>query len=92
VGLLVESEAQNLISLILRFPFVIRFVTRDYEPHLLATILLELAHGVHSVYKSLRVKSEARGRVEARLLLFFTVKTVLGEGMRLLGITPLEKM
>lgn len=91
-GLLVEPEAQNLVSLVSRFPFVIRSVTRNYEPHLLATFLLELSRGVHSVYKALRVKGEASALAEARLLLFFTVKTVLGEGMRLLGITPLEKM
>jgi arginyl-tRNA synthetase len=90
--LLVEPEAQNLVTLISKFPATIQSITLDHDPHLLTKYLLELARGVHTGYRSLRVKGETQDLAESRLLLLFAAKTTLGEGMRLLGITPLDKM
>ena len=59
---------------------------------MLATYLLDLAHALHSSYAELRVKGQDERVALARLMLFVAVKIVLGEGLRILGITPLERM
>ena len=89
---LVEPEAHRLVSLVARYPDVLREAARLYEPSVLANYLLELARGLHASYTVLRVKGEEEGRARARLLLFTAVKQVLRSGLTILGIQPLERM
>ncbi len=92
VSPLVEPEAHRLVSLVARYPDVLREAGRLYEPSVLANYLLELARGLHASYAVLRVKGEESGKAQARLLLFTAVKQVLRSGLRILGIQPLERM
>ena len=89
---LVEPEAHRLVSLVARYPDVLREAGRVYEPSVLANYLLELARGLHASYAVLRVKGEETGKAQARLLLFTAVKQVLRSGLNILGIRPLERM
>ena len=89
---LVEPEAYSLVKLLGRYPDVLREAARLYEPSVLAGYLLDLAHGLHSSYQSLRVKDEAIQVAQARLLLFSVVKNVLSSGLGILGIPALERM
>ncbi len=92
VSPLVEPEAHRLVSLVARYPGVLREAGRLYEPSVLANYLLELARGLHASYTVLRVKGEETGKAQARLLLFTAVKQVLRSGLTILGIRPLERM
>ncbi len=92
VSPLVEPEAHRLVSLVARYPDVIREAGRLYEPSVLANYLLELARGLHASYAVLRVKGEEAGKAQARLRLFTAVKQVLRSGLTILGIRPLERM
>ncbi len=92
VSPLVEPEAHRLVSLVARYPDVIREAGRLYEPSMLANYLLELARGLHASYAVLRVKGEEAGKAQARLRLFTAVKQVLRSGLTILGIRPLERM
>jgi arginyl-tRNA synthetase len=89
---LVEPEAHQLVSLISRYGDVLEEAARLYEPSVVAAYLLDLAHALHSSYNTLRVKDEKEKTAKARLLLFTVVKNVLASGLRILGITPLERM
>lgn len=89
---LVEPEAHEMISLVSRYPDALREAARLDEPSVISQYLLDLAHALHSSYHSLRVKGEEKKPAEARLLLFSVVKNVLASGLRILGITPLERM
>jgi len=89
---LVEPEAHEMISLVSRYPDALREAARLDEPSVISQYLLDLAHALHSSYHSLRVKGEETKPAEARLLLFSVVKNVLASGLRILGITPLERM
>ena len=89
---LVEREAHNLISLVARYGETLSDAARLYEPSVLSTFLLDLAHALHASYVPLRVKDEEERVAKARLLLFAVVKNVLASGLRILGIRPLERM
>ena len=92
VSPLVEPEAHRLVTLVARYPEILREAGRLYEPSVLANYLLELARGLHASYAVLRVKGEDTGKAQARLLLFTAVKGVLRSGLAILGIPPLERM
>ena len=92
LSLLSELEAHQLVSLVSQYQQTLREAARLYEPSVLANYLLELARALHASYNKLRVKGEEEGLARARLLLLTVVKNVLASGMRVLGITPLERM
>jgi len=92
LSLLVEPEAHQLVRLVARYGEALEDAARLYEPSVMATYLLDLAHALHSSYHTLRVKDEEQGLAQARLLLFAVVKNVLGSGLGILGIPALEKM
>jgi len=92
VSSLVEQEAHNLVTLVSRYGEALTDAARQYEPAVLGGYLLDLAHALHTAFNTLRVKGEEESVAKARLLLFTVVKSVLASGMRILGITPLQKM
>ena len=92
VSPLVEPEAHQLVRLIERYPHALSETARQCEPSILASYLLDLAGGLHSGYRALRVKDEEPAKANARLLLFTIVKRVLKNGLGLLGIPALERM
>ncbi len=91
-ALLVEPIAHQMARLLERFPALVADAARLYEPSLVSLYLLELARLLSASYNDLRVKDEERRLAEARLLLLWGVKQVLANGLRLLGLNPLEKM
>lgn len=62
------------------------------EPSLLVQYLFKLAHAIGQANSVLRVKGEDQSTAEARLLLFWAAKTTLGNGLKLVGINPLNRM
>lgn len=92
LGVLVEPEAQALVTLISRFPEVLRAAAAANEPSELGTYLLEVAHALHAAYNVLRVKDAPLPAGKARLVLFGAVRTVLEQGLGILGIRALERM
>ena len=91
-ALLREPIAHEMVRHLERFPALVADAARLYEPSLISQYLLELARLLSASYNDLRVKDEERRLAEARLLLLWGVKQVLANGLRLLGLNPLEKM
>ena len=91
-GLLTEPIAHQMVRHLERFPAVVADAARLYEPSLVSQYLLELARLLSSSYNELRVKDQEQNLAQARLLLLWAVKVVLANGLRLLGLRPLEKM
>ena len=89
VGELTENE-RALVKLLASYPEVISQAAEQRRPSMLATYLVELATAFHRFYMFDPVlKSEFK---DFRLNLVNAARTVLGSGMRLLGMPVLEKM
>ncbi|KAG7695718.1 hypothetical protein KL930_003715 [Ogataea haglerorum] len=84
----VESLARILVS----YPDILRYASKNHEPSTLVTYLFKLTHQFSSTYKVLRVMGEKEQVLEARLALFSSVRQVLNNGLRVLGITPVDRM
>ncbi|KAL7717996.1 arginyl-tRNA synthetase [Entamoeba marina] len=91
-SLLVEPEAYNLVMHIAKFNEAIKTAFGNLEPNTLVSYLFELSHVIASAHSVLRVKGSEENLAKARLLLLHCARIVLGNGLRLLGLEPLEKM
>lgn len=86
------AEEIQLIKAITRLPEVIEGAARTLEPHRLTFYLNDLASVFHSYYNKNRVISDNENLSRARLFLATCVRTVLGNALRLLGVSAPEKM
>ncbi len=90
--LLEALEELNLLRLLRKFPGVVEACARSLEPFGMVTYLQELAEALHRFYDAHRVVGSAPGLAAARLDLMTAVQAVLGNGLRLLGVSAPEKL
>jgi arginyl-tRNA synthetase len=91
-GLLVEKKEQLLAALLLRLPEVIANAARDREPHQVANYLREVAVEFHAYYNAHKILTPEPDLRAARLALCAAVRIVLGNGLRLLGVSAPAEM
>ncbi|KAG0314000.1 Arginyl-tRNA synthetase [Dissophora globulifera] len=94
--LLTEPEAFELANMISMYPDVTLQTLETLEPSTIVNYLFALSHAISSANQVLQVKSVAdQGQpelAEARLLLLWAARVTLGNGMRILGLEPQERM
>ncbi|KAF8933444.1 Arginyl-tRNA synthetase [Haplosporangium bisporale] len=94
--LLTEPEAFELANMISMYPEITRSTLQTLEPSMIVNYLFGLSHAISAANQVLQVKSVAesgdRELAEARMLLLWAARTTLGNGMRILGLEPLERM
>ncbi|KAI7898395.1 arginyl-tRNA synthetase [Cokeromyces recurvatus] len=92
-SLLKEKEAFELTLTISQFPDIVQSSCKAMDPCILVQYLFRLSHIASQANSQLRVKgAESREIAEARLLLFWAAKTTLANGLRLLGVNPLNRI
>lgn len=90
--LLVEDCAENLVRVIAQYPDILVRALKTKEPSTVVTYLFNLTHIVSQCYDVLWVAGQEEELATARLALYLAAKQVLNNGMRLLGLTPVERM
>lgn len=73
------------------FPDVIKRALEGYDPSQIAKYVLELSKSFNKYYASVRILDD-NSLKQARLSLVYSVKIVLKEGLRLLGVQAPEEM
>jgi len=91
-SLLDSKEERRLVLLADGFPRAIRDAAEDCEPSYLAQHLLETASALNLFYQRRRVLGEDEKVTAARVALVAAVRHILANGLRLLGVEPLERM
>lgn len=87
-----SSPAQNLARLLYEFDTVVVSTYEQLEPCILTSYLIKLAIQIGKSMTALRVRGEVEATALPRLLLFMASKRIIGDGMQMLGIEPLEKL
>jgi arginyl-tRNA synthetase len=85
-------EEIQLIKVVTRFPELIEGAALTLEPHRLTFYLNDLAAIFHSYYNKHKVTSDDEKLTGARLYLVSSVRTVVKNALRLLGVTAPDKM
>ena len=92
LDILVEAEPAALMRTLAKYPEVLENAARTLEPHQIAAYLRELAtqlHGFYNAHTFLVADDAVRG---ARLSLAVATRTVLADGLALLGVSAPESM
>ncbi|HLA75146.1 MAG TPA: DALR anticodon-binding domain-containing protein, partial [Gammaproteobacteria bacterium] len=90
--LLSEEHEQRLLMSLARYPEAVEQAAVAYEPHQLAYYLRELATDFHTYYNAHAFLVEDAALRNARLALLAVTRTVLSNGLKLLGVSAPESM
>jgi arginyl-tRNA synthetase len=85
------AEAWPILSQLLQFPEAVASAAAHYDPSRIAKYVIDLAQAFNSYYGQVRIL-EKNEKLAARLGVVTAVKTVLAEGLRLLGIDAPKQM
>ncbi len=92
ISLLSSDDDRSLVRKIGEFPRIVENTAKSREPHKVAFYLQELAGEFHKYYNKNRIIGVEEELSKARLALIASVKQVLSNGFKIIGITPMEKM
>ncbi|XHG03746.1 hypothetical protein AWENTII_007036 [Aspergillus wentii] len=90
--LLSETHAANLVRLLSQWPDVLLNTTKTLEPTTIITYLFRMTHILSSSYDVLKVIGSEPEVKKARMALYESARQVLNNGMRVLGLSPVERM
>jgi len=90
--LLSSPEETALLRVLSQFPAAVALGAKTLEPYTVLQYLEDLAGLFHSFYNKHRVVSDDPRLTRARLVLVDGVRTVLANGLRLLGVSLPKKM
>jgi len=90
--LLSHPDEINLIQHMVRFPEIMELAFENLEPQIIANTLQELATRFHKFYGQCHVITEDKALSNARLALITSVKVIMGNGLKILGLTAPERM
>ena len=91
-AVMTSPEELALIKSLAQFPEELHLAARDYDPSRINRYLVALAGDFHRFYNACRIKGEEHTVLSARLKLADTVRSVLANGLGLLGVSAPEKM
>ncbi len=91
-AILSTPEERALIKALSQLPEEIHLAARDYDPSRINRYLAALAGDFHRFYNACRIMGEEPQVLAARLKLADSVRSVLANGLGLLGVSAPEKM
>lgn len=90
--LLVLPQELAIIKMLGEYPEVLASSARCLEPHRIPYYLNELVSLFHSYYNQNRILGDDSDLTQARLYLATAIRLVIGNALRLLGVTAPQKM
>ena len=91
LSLLKENHAINLVRVLASWPDVIQQTLKTLEPTTVLTYPFKMTHMLSSSYDVLQVVGSEPELKKARLALYEAARQVLNNGMKLLGLSPVER-
>ncbi len=91
-SLLIHTSELHLISTLSRFEEVTIRAAHNLEPQMISEYLREVASAFHSFYHDCRILGMESSLMNARLHLAILTKTVMNNGLTILGITSPTSM
>jgi arginyl-tRNA synthetase len=92
LNLLIEEEEQGLLKKLHKFEEEVLYSAENYEPQKICAYLEDLAAAFHKFYTFRRILGSEKNIAEARLALAVATKTVIKNGLTILGVSAPEKM
>lgn len=87
-----EDPAIRVLQQVARYPDIVRLLMRELEPCIMLTYLFKLCHEVANCIDKLWVMNQETELAYARCVMYWCAKVVIGNGCKMLGLKPLERM
>ncbi len=98
-SLLVDEAERHVVKRLAEYPKMLEGAALAHEPHRISFYLYELASDFHSLWNKGKESPQLRFIVkneliltDTRLAFLLAIRYVLGNGLRLLGVNPVEEM
>jgi arginyl-tRNA synthetase len=89
---LLGDDEKEIIKWFEQYEGKIAIAVKEYETAILTDYLLDLASAFNSYWQRVRIITDDLELTRARMQMAFATRTIIADGLRLLGIQPLEKM
>jgi arginyl-tRNA synthetase len=90
--ILTEKHAVDLVRLLAMWPDVLLNTAKTLEPVTVLSYLFRMTHMLSSSYDVLKVIGSEPDVKLARMALYASARQVLNNGMRVLGLSPVERL
>ncbi|MBE0700795.1 MAG: arginine--tRNA ligase [Acholeplasmataceae bacterium] len=87
-----EDHYFEIVKQLSQFPIILKKSMEVNAPNLIARYILSLAQAFNSFYGKQRIVMDDIGHKQANLLFVKAIQIVLNEGLRMLGMIPLQEM
>lgn len=87
-----SAVAYNVLATVYEFEEVVKNCCKKRQPHLMTNYLYDLASKFHTYYSQEKIMTDDEQYSNERLLLIESVKIVLQNGLRLIGVIAPDKM
>lgn len=91
LSLLTEEKAIDLVRALSQWPDVVQNTLKTLEPVTVLSYLFKMTHMLSSSYDKLRVVGSEPELKKARMALYEAARQVLNNGMKLLGLNPVQR-
>ena len=91
LSLLTEPHAVNLVRALASWPDVVQNTLKTQEPVTVLSYLFKMTHMLSSSYDVLKVIGSEPETMKARMALYEAARQTLHNGMRLLGLSPVQR-
>ena len=91
LSLITEAHAINLVRSLASWPDVVQNTLKTQEPVTILSYLFKMTHMLSSSYDVLQVIGSEPETMKARMALYEAARQTLYNGMRLLGLSPVER-
>jgi arginyl-tRNA synthetase len=98
-SLLVDEAERHVVKRLAEYPKMLEGAALAHEPHRISFYLYELASDFHSLWNKGKESPQLRFIVkneliltDTRLAFILAIRYVLGNGLRILGVNPVEEM
>ena len=90
--LLDKEEEVDILNKLSNYPEIIETATRKFEPHLLINYIRELSQLFHAYYNKFKILNEEEDIRGARLSLLLSIKQILKNASKIIGIKMPNEM
>jgi arginyl-tRNA synthetase len=92
LSLLKESVVFEVCEKLAKYPEILDLALESLEPCTIVNYMFSLCHSLSNAFDQLWVRGADPPVAEARMLFYWASRMVLNSSLRILGLTPLERM
>lgn len=92
LSVLNEPKVNDILYHLAMYPTAVRNAYQYSEPSTLVTWCFRLSHLVGSAWETVKVSGAPEQEAQARLFFYVQIREVLANAMKLLSLTPIERM